>query len=329
MIAGTGALRKLREAYPQAHIVLLGDKITLQVCPAGTLADEVLDIDSFPRSVRGFFSLLGYIRREKFDIAVNMRWKSDLTAVLTVFSGARKKLGGGSGFYTLFYHGYEKKRFSDQNRHEYLIHTDILAPLGVNGDNIRTYIHRTPADERWAAAFMRKHGLKRRSFLLVAPIASNAQKSWKAERFAEIAARFRRTLRAPLVMTYSPGDAEKAETIVRAAKVPGIYLTGKTEIGQIAALAAAARLVLCNNSGIIHIAYAVDTPVFCLNTSLGWMPFGTRDVAITRLPPDRPVEENRFLSNDEVEKLLSTITVDEVWTLLKKQWQAVGRARAR
>lgn len=323
MIAGTGALIKLREKYPAAHIVLLGDKLSETVCPSGTIADEVVDIDLYSRGVNGFFKLLSYVRRQKFDIVANLRWKSDLTAVLTIFSGARIKLGGGRGFYTKFYTDYDPKLFADENRHEYKIHVDILRPLGILPENIRTYIHISDADKAWATNFLKKHRLKKNNFLMLTPIASNVQKAWPPQRFVAIAQRFRQKNRAPVLVSYSPGDAAQAEAIVSAA-AHGVIATGKTTIGQLAALVAAARLVLCNNSGIIHVAYAVGTPVLCLNTSLGWEPCGKRDASITRLAAHLPVEQNRHLSNDEVEKLLATISVDEVWRLLTERWQALA-----
>jgi len=323
MIAGTGALTKLREKYPTARIVLLGDKLSETVCPSGTIADEVVDIDLYPRGVRGFFKLLRYVRRQKFDIVANLRWKSDLTAVLTILSGARIKLGGGRGFYTKFYTNYDPQLFADENRHEYKIHIDILKPLGILPENIHTSIHISDADYAWATNFLNKHRLKKNKFLMLTPIASNVQKAWPPLRFTAIAQRFRKKIRAPVLVSYSPGDAVAAENIVRAA-AHGVIATGKTTIGQLAALVKSARLVLCNNSGIIHIAYAVGTPVLCLNTSLGWEPCGKRDASITRLATHLPVEQNRHLSNDEVEKLLATISVDEVWSLLSQRWKALA-----
>ncbi len=45
LIAGTTAIRALRSAYPKAFISLLSNKLMNDVCPPGTLSDEVISFD--------------------------------------------------------------------------------------------------------------------------------------------------------------------------------------------------------------------------------------------------------------------------------------------
>jgi heptosyltransferase-2 len=324
MIAGTAALLQLRQKYPGAAIVLLGDTLAAEICPAGTIVDEVIDIQAFMPGLLGFLKLLRLVRRQKFDIAVNLRWKSDMSALIALLSGAPIKLGGGKGFYTRFYTRFDKRLFEDENRHEYRINTDILRPLDIRSERLKTYLHVTAADRSWARKFMQKHGLKSRNFMLLTPIASNPLKAWSEPGFVDVARRFTEKFKTKIVVSYAPGDAAAAERVARAAGRNAL-LSGQTTIGQLAALVKSARLVLCNNSGIIHVAHSVETPVVCLNTSLGWAPFGGEDTAITRLPSHLPVEQNRHLPNEEVAKLLAGISVAEVWELLQRRWRELGR----
>jgi heptosyltransferase-2 len=62
----------------------------------------------------------------------------------------------------------------------------------------------------------------------------------------------------------SPKDHAVAETIAHGAAGACINLCGKTDIAEAADLLAASRLVVTNDSGLMHIAAAVGRPVIAL-----------------------------------------------------------------
>lgn len=62
----------------------------------------------------------------------------------------------------------------------------------------------------------------------------------------------------------SPRDHAVAETIVQASAGACVNLCGKTDIAEAADLLAAARLVVTNDSGLMHVAAAVGRPIIAL-----------------------------------------------------------------
>jgi heptosyltransferase-2 len=88
-------------------------------------------------------------------------------------------------------------------------------------------------------------------------------KRWPEKHFAELA----RLLNArgyAIWLVGSPKDHAVAETIAQQAAGLCTNLCGKTDIAEAIDLLAAARLVVTNDSGLMHVAAAVGRPVIAL-----------------------------------------------------------------
>ena len=96
--------------------------------------------------------------------------------------------------------------------------------------------------------------------VLVHPGAKHGSRRWPAPRFAEVV----RALLARgerVVVTGGRAEAALAHAVGAQAGIPRAeVLAGKTTLGELAALVAAARLVICNDTGIAHLASAYGTP---------------------------------------------------------------------
>jgi heptosyltransferase II len=128
-------------------------------------------------------------------------------------------------------------------------------------------------------------------FVLCAPAAAyGPAKRWDALRFAELASRLaKRGVRVLVCGT----EAERgvcrgvAEAVGRAA----VDLSGRTSLAVLAALAARASVVVCNDSGMSHLAAAVGAPTVALfgSTSSSWTaPLGRRVRVIQHAPVCAP-----------------------------------------
>ncbi|WP_328600961.1 glycosyltransferase family 9 protein [Actinomadura physcomitrii] len=96
--------------------------------------------------------------------------------------------------------------------------------------------------------------------VVVHPGAAFPARRWPAERFAAVAA----ALRAGgerVVVTGGPGEGALAHGVVELAGLdPRDDLAGRTHLPQLAALVAGARLVVCGDTGVAHLATAFRTP---------------------------------------------------------------------
>ena len=132
----------------------------------------------------------------------------------------------------------------------------LLEHVGVPAQGTSLALH-VPADARERADKVRREAGLPDAYAVLAPGASCPSRRWSAERFAETA----RLLDLPVAVV---GTAREAE-LVEAVTGPGVVgLAGQLDVPALAGLLQGARVALTNNSGGMHLADAVGTPVVAL-----------------------------------------------------------------
>jgi ADP-heptose:LPS heptosyltransferase len=152
--------------------------------------------------------------------------------------------------------------------------------------------------------------------------AASASRRWPAERFVCVAAWARQRGEA-VVLTGSAPEQAVAERVARAAGLaPSAVLAGPTDLFQLAATVAAARLVVSGDTGIAHLASAYATPSVVL--------FGPVSPAVWGPPAGGPHtvlwhgDGTGDAHGVDVDPALLAITVDEVVTAMDSRLAAVS-----
>jgi ADP-heptose:LPS heptosyltransferase len=115
---------------------------------------------------------------------------------------------------------------------------------------------------------------------IVHPGAKAAQRRWPADRFGRVAAALAAAGHR-VVVTGSVPERRLAARVARIAGLPGTaVLAGRTDVGDLAALVAGARLLISGDTGIGHLATAYGTPSVLLFGPVAPVQWGP--------PPDRP-----------------------------------------
>ena len=100
-------------------------------------------------------------------------------------------------------------------------------------------------------------------FVAVAPGAASDLKRWPLERFSRIIRRLQKEFDAGVILV--GGDADRELVAPLRENIPGIVdLTGNTSLTELAAVIKRSMLLLTNDSGPMHIAAAVGTPVVAI-----------------------------------------------------------------
>jgi ADP-heptose:LPS heptosyltransferase len=95
--------------------------------------------------------------------------------------------------------------------------------------------------------------------VVIHPGAAYPARRWPPDRFAEVA-RWVRERGHSVVVTGGPDEVDLAEEVCRGAGLPSsAVLAGRTDLLELAALVAAARLVICGDTGVAHLASAYST----------------------------------------------------------------------
>ncbi len=182
------------------------------------------------------------------------------------------------------------------------------AALGLHFEPARTVpLPRIPEAERWAAETVAALGPGRR-FVLLAPTAGWGAKQWPAERFGALAAALGQAGLAVLVNAAGAADPV-AHTVVQTSA--GAAHTAAGGVAGLVALTRRASLVIGGDSGPVHLAAALGTPVLALFGPTDPErngPWGSGPVRILR----HPDSQTTYKRTAEVEAGLARLTVEAV-----------------
>ena len=286
-------LHALRRARPAARIVAVGDGALLGLIASEHVVDE---LHPWPRERRERDALLRVLRAAPADVALVLP-PSFSSALFAWRAAARERVG--------YRHEWRAplltralRRPARGDRHLSREYLDLGAALDPTlGEAARRPATAAPplalppgAASRAAEALARAGDGPPRLAILGPGARYGPAKRWGVSRFAAtgsaLAARGFRVLACGAA-------SERAECeAVAAAAGPGVTsLAGATDLATQAALCARAAVVLCNDSGLAHLAAAVGAPTVAIfgSTSSAWTaPLGARVRVIQRAPVCAP-----------------------------------------
>ncbi len=273
------ALRSLRLALPQAHIALVG------------LASTKALVDRFHHYINALLEFPGYpglpeqapqlqqlpaffaaAQHQRFDLALQMHGSGQITNPLTVLLGARFN----AGFFLPGQYCPDPERYLSYLSHEseVLRYLHLMALLGVPSQGEQLEFPLCDADYQALSAIEATHSLRFGEYACVHPGASTSDRRWSPKRFAIAAdALAHRGLR--VVLTGSAEEVQLTQAVARFMQAESLNLAGETNLGALAVLLKGARLLVCNDTGISHLAAALQVPsvvIFTASDPDRWAP---------------------------------------------------------
>ncbi|MEP6591161.1 MAG: glycosyltransferase family 9 protein [Gemmatimonadota bacterium] len=283
LLLTTPLIRALRARHPGARISMV---VREDMAETVLHNPRLSDVIAWPRD--------GSLR----ELARQLRttpWSHRLDLHGSLRSRALRQLVGGR------WSGYPKHRL----RRAALIRLGRGGPLGsvaeryfaaaqgldVTPDGGPAEFFTTREAERAADAFLAEHALgAERTLLAFAPGAAHFTKRWPADRWSALIRRVRST--ADIVVVGGPGDRELADEIVRASDGAAASAAGRFSLTGTAALLKRARAVVSCDTGVMHLATAVGTPVVALFgptvEEFGFFPYRARATVLQRELSCRP-----------------------------------------
>jgi heptosyltransferase I len=165
---------------------------------------------------------------------------------------------------------------------------------------------------------------RERRFVAVNPIAFWETKLWEEEKFAELSDRIWLEMGLRVILT--GGAAEPLNGIRARMKTEAVNLGGRTTLRELACLYRQAALVITTDSGPMHLAAAVGTPLVALfgpTDPLRTGPYGPGHRVIRHGLACMPCFQKRC----ETKRCMREIGVGEVLTATKELLAGMGRSR--
>jgi len=203
---------------------------------------------------------------------------------VTYFAGIPHRIGYNRKLGALLSHKIPHQKQHGQ-KHESAYTLELLESIGIKVQEYATTIPLRLEAERWAEGFLKDSGVSSSDRLLALhPGASCPSKIWPQERFAQVADILAQRHGFKVVVVSGPKEITLAHSLLSQLKSPALDLAGKTSVSQLASILKRCQLLISNDSGPVHVASAVGTPVVSIfgrkQKGLGprrWGPVGKRD----------------------------------------------------
>ncbi|HTB81742.1 MAG TPA: glycosyltransferase family 9 protein [Opitutaceae bacterium] len=265
-------LHNFRLHWPQASITVLTEERFAGILSLNPDVDHVL-----PHPGHGLARTLAFwraLRRSKFTHVFDLDC-NDRSALFTWLTGApiRSVLQIRRRFGWLYTHHARVERSAYESRHITETGLGLLTLHQI--PIVSREVKLVPREEDIAA--MRRMIGATGPVLLVHPGSRSPFRLWPAEKFAAVCDRVQDQLGIQAVLVGGPGEKELIEEIRRHAQMHLLTLEEPLSLPRFAALARLGTLLLCHDSGPMHIAAAVGTPVVALFGSqnpIMWRPLG-------------------------------------------------------
>lgn len=300
-VMSTPALQRLRQARPDARVTLLCQEKLAGLWEGQPFIDEVLTYNS----ADNVFNVARKLRDKQFSEAVT--FPNSIRSALELWLARIPKRVGlvrpGRGFFltralpprpgAVPMHRRSASEIRERiarnatadtfppEAHQLRDYLYLTAELGASAEPLPPLIHvdATRAEEAWRRLHLEPAQLGRPWFGLNPGAEYGPAKRWPAARFTSTAVALHKRMKCRWLVFGGKEDAALAEKVTTEIRYAGVApdavlnLAGKTSLPELAAALKLCTLLLTNDTGPMHLAAAIGTPVI--------VPFGSTSPEMT------------------------------------------------
>lgn len=276
------ALAALRRRFPRASITWLVKRQWAGIVERVEGIDAICAVEP---GLAGWLAQVPRLRAQGFDLAVDLQglFRSGAMAWL---SGCKTRIGfanareGSPCFYT------QTVPVPTPDMHAVDRYLLVTAALGASTQGEPEFLFRPLHEDRSLVAdLLSRQGLPADTSWIAMNVSARwATKRWPRESFAAVADRLQQEGVGRVVLIGGPDERADTEAVKQLMRTAPADLTGQTSTGLLPALLQAASLLITNDSGPMHVAAAVGTPIVALfgpTSPLRTGPYGRAHLALT------------------------------------------------
>lgn len=260
-LCATPAFRALRRALPHAQITLITLPMLRELAARLPYIDRVEEFPGFAGIAEQFFDARRTLRffqemqEKQFDLAVQMQGSGTYSNPFMLMLGAKATAG-------FVRPGDPPGRLDaalpyPQGVHEVRTVLALATFLGAPEQGEHTDYPLRPSDHEAAAELLRG---AEPPLIGLHPAARDATRRWRLDRFAAVGKALQARRGGTLVIIGEREEHATADELARQIGQRCLNLVGKTTLTTLGALIARLAVLLTNDTGPAHIAYALGTP---------------------------------------------------------------------
>lgn len=273
----SASVSDIRKAYPTSEITVFTGTTNFEIVKLIPGINEVIKL----KIDKPFESGSEIRKKGAFDVLIDFGPWPRINSIYSVMIKAKFKIG----FYSekqYRHYIYDRAVLHSRNQHELLNYRALISPIVKNPDALLD-IKVIPSEkvDRMIA------GNERIGIVHAWPGGYKSyMKEWDNRRWAELIAFIQKDFDI-IFLTGAPADAANSGQLYRLIQEKNIArvndIAGKLNLADTVYLISKARFVFSVNTGIAHVAAALDVPQICLHgpTNVGrWRPYSDRSVSV-------------------------------------------------
>ncbi len=264
LLLAVPAMRALRAAYPHAEVTLIGLPWAKHLCRASrvtsTGSSHSLATPAFARRPWIADRTEGFLAEQRtygYDVVIQMHGSGRASTPFALALGGRSTVG--------YYEGARPSRLTlgapyADDQPEVIRNLSLVRLLTRRDAPPALEFPLFEDDRAEAAALLAEVSRASGPLVIVHAGARSPARRWPCERFATVADALAASEGARIVLTGGPDEADTVRAVRERMSAVPLDLSGRTSLGGLAAVIAAADLFIGNDTGPAHIAEAVGTP---------------------------------------------------------------------
>jgi heptosyltransferase-2 len=260
------SLNVLRKTYPGANISIVVNTYVKELVDRFRTIDNILVYNSKRMKLREKIDFIKQLRMENYDLAFDFIWnRFTESAVLTFFSGTKYTVGFDHDLRSLFFNHRFKADFD--NTHVADLIFDLVNSCAIREDNTVNFdrLETNDEEESFCAQIFEKYGISNRDIIIgIQPGARDGlevlEKRWTVEGYAQVSDHLIERHNAKILFLGDFRETRRGDEINFIMRYSPVNLIGRTSIGELISVLKRCNLLICNNSGLLHIAVALNIP---------------------------------------------------------------------
>ena len=280
------ALSSIRNTFPQARISILVKPWVADIYRLSPLVDEILLYESsgIHAGISGKLRLSKELKARQFDMAILLQNAIE-AAIIARLSCIPVRAGYSTDARGCLLSHPVVRTQAIRKIHQSYYYLAMVQSLGCGDPGEGPFLRLTATDETAAIRFLEDQGIDKSQLLVgMAPGATyGPAKKWFPDRFGALAEMLRKELGVTTMLFGSASDRETTLNVQKYSKYSLLDLAGKTDLRTAVALMARCTLFISNDSGLMHVAGALNIPniaIFGSTNPVTTSPIGEKNTII-------------------------------------------------
>lgn len=315
VVMTTPAVAILRQAFPESFLSYVVEEPYRRLVEGSPHLNRVMALPP-NQGLRGFCRLIRSLRREKYDVVLDFHG-GPRASLITLLSGARRKIGYRTKYKSLIYHQRIPRRPHQGLVHSVINHVNLVGALGVPATEIPPLSPPVAGREEAEkiGRIWESEGLAAARVIALHISAGNEFRDWGAKNWAALADNLLNMPGTKVILLGASGDREREKEVLSACAGRPVSLVGRLNLAELAVALRRSAMFVGPDSGPMHLAAASGTPIVALfgpTAPANFAPWAAKAVLVEKDLDCRPCRQRRCVHKNF--PCMRDITVDEVMT---------------